>query len=82
MISFTVTHPNNTGDATAAAIGCLARARIKNKQDGNLVSILRSGKLESALAMLIADGFVISSVRLRHPPNSPRFSPSPQKSRK
>ena len=67
MISFTVTHRNNIGDATAAAIGCLDRARIKNKRDGNLISILRSGKLESALAMLIADGFVISSVTL-HPP--------------
>jgi hypothetical protein len=67
MISFTVTHPNNTGDTTAAAIGCLDRARIKNKQNGDLISILRSGKLESALAMLIADGFVISSVILSPP---------------
>jgi hypothetical protein len=67
MISFAVTHPNNTGDATAAAIGCLDRARIKNKRDGDLISILRSGKLESALAMLIEDGFVISSVTLRPP---------------
>ena len=67
MISFTVTHPSNTGDATAAAIGCLDRARIKNRQDGDLISILRSAKLESALAMLIADGFVISAVILRPP---------------
>jgi hypothetical protein len=67
MISFSVTHPNNTGDATAAAIGRLGRARIKTKQHGDLICVVRSGQLDSALATLIADGFVISSVVLRPP---------------